>query len=1465
MGLYNNVPTFTYVSADGITVTYNEEIYTVQSFYTNKKYIYWDYDNATVLQASNTMPTRSFKTHLVLINDNGIAKTVPSTYEGFEISYTGDGNESVKAKIYALQQKDKELGDKYVAIEQDVAGIKQIVGSSGTLDLGGLIDRISKIEQTAENIELKVEENQITYNEDKEATKLREDLNSAIINLNTSISTFNSEISNYYKDNVISNEEKISIETMLELITYSKSEVLVYADKIRLIAEDSNDTSGAISLNSAITALDNVHVNLINNTTAAIGDGIITPTEKTVIINAIAQYNLRINEFKNTCDDIIFLGFGGTVVDKLAQLSVESDEIRLSVSKVESSFTTELSLQKLELEGQIGEVTSTLDTFKNTVQTTFKDGLINEVEKRVLLEKIEQLEKEKLDIDARCLDAYNSKYLISPYKETLKSQHDRFNDKHTQLKNKISEVVNLGNVTENENNQISTLFNEYSVVLSELKVVLDNSLDIISTNKANEEILKAKQELSKEISDINTSLEDVFNNLDNIILDGVVDTSEKKAIESTLTSLEKEKVDVEAQFAYWGLNTYLVEPLKSQYDEVYETYLAKYDNIVLVIEGIINKEGLVNDADRDNLVNAHTDLSNALYDFLNKTNVVIEFVTLKQYEDLISVIENDIEDIHSNLKELDIVLDGTLQDDLLSESEKIVIREQLTILEREKVEIDNNHYSVYDNPFLSDDLKDNLKTEYDLYIESYNCLVSSIENIINTEGLITDDDRVYYDNAITIYKESISTYTLILKQSIDNISSNSIKEAKQVLQEEILDVLASLEDLESNMNDIFRDGVLSDAEKTTIKQQLETLKKEKADVDKQYSTLYNNESLVDTSIAKSKSELRIAYDNFITKYNALVSTINTIISKTTIISDTDRNNLTNALNDYRSASTFYIGKATNAIDSIAQKKADDSSDAVDKKYAEIILGENGIQSIVEHIKGDYASKSLVEQTANSIQSSVEVIRGDYASKSQLTQTENKFEFKISKTGGKNYIRNSQFKHSTKFWDCYQCTLIHVGNCPTWINKFNVGTGLGIKNTSSWKVGTLYTENISVETNNYYSVSLDGYIMSNVKGAELWIEEKREDGSIIYSHFVGNINNEERFGGTIIVTNQEVKYLTVIVKHLGLKAEGAGNDVVYVNNFKLEQGEHITAHSQHSEEIYANNVLIDKDGLTIYNKNGSIVNMGSEEFSFTDDTGNKSLGINGGGLTFHTTNLAEYIGFIKPINLLPNDTRFNGISLSNTEIGDFICIGSYAQVDESATESNTDILIVNRDIEGIGDNVKGVYFYNLPIISKVPAYFNNQVTMQDQTVFNRQLVIRSNEEWLPHVIHTHNEDLALYGHRGVSLGIRDNGNFYKGLRIVFAGDYSNKCYAYIDMDIDFKNQYYIKNAHLLNCTIHNSYSLSSGYDVDIENDIDVLIANEPITEVKKDGTVVYNNDDMIKLLYEKIFNLEKEIKELKNVL
>lgn len=90
---------------------------------------------------------------------------------------------------------------------------------------------------------------------------------------------------------------------------------------------------------------------------------------------------------------------------------------------------------------------------------------------------------------------------------------------------------------------------------------------------------------------------------------------------------------------------------------------------------------------------------------------------------------------------------------------------------------------------------------------------------------------------------------------------------------------------------------------------------------------------------------------------------------------------------------------------------------------------------------------------------------------------------------------------------------------------------------------------------------------------------------------------------------------------------------------------------------------------------------------------------------------------------------------------------------------------------------------------------------------------------------------------------------------------NSYWGHIDMYQDLEANYNaILNARLVNP--QNSYAISSGYNVDVKNDADVLIANEKISTVSENGEVNYDMNEMIKLLYSKIHTLEKEIESLK---
>ena len=336
MGISNNAPTMSYIHISGTSVVWNNETYMVQDFATNKRYIYWNADTPHQLNASNVMPNRSTKQYLVIVNDNGMHSLVPSTSADFSISFEGNSNQAIKDRIFGLYEKNEEFGDKFVAIEQGIDGIKSIVGETEETTDGTLIDRMSKVEQRADEINLSVEEVSKKYNDDKEINELRESLNSSVIKLNSALGTFKSELTDYFKNNEISSEEKTKIKTQLEVLTNRKITLEGYVNTVRLIAEKNNQTQDVVALDSAKKSLQTAHDNLHNNINNAVIDNIITPTENTIIIDSFAKYNLKINELKNTCDDIIFLGVGGVITEELANINIKSNEIKLSVSKVES-------------------------------------------------------------------------------------------------------------------------------------------------------------------------------------------------------------------------------------------------------------------------------------------------------------------------------------------------------------------------------------------------------------------------------------------------------------------------------------------------------------------------------------------------------------------------------------------------------------------------------------------------------------------------------------------------------------------------------------------------------------------------------------------------------------------------------------------------------------------------------------------------------------------------------------------------------------------------------------------------------------------------------------------------------------------------------------------------------------------------------------------------------------------------
>lgn len=697
MGISNNSPTMSYIHASGISVVWNNETYMVQDFATNKKYIYWNADLPNQLNASNVMPNRSTKQHLVIVNDNGMHTLVPSTSDNFSISFDGNSNQAIKDRIFGLYEKNEQFGNKFVAIEQDINGIKQIVGDNGESSDGSLIDRVSKIEQRADGIDLSVEKISKKYNDDKETNQLRENLNSSIIKLNSTLGTFKRELTDYFKNNEITSEEKVKIETQLGILTNEKTVLDGFVDTIKLIAENNNQTQDAIAIGSAKQALQIAHDNLYNNITNAVIDSIITPTENTIIIDSFAKYNLRINELKKTCDDVIILGLGGVITEELANINIKSDEIKLSVSKVESDFKNDMSIQKIEIESQIKDVSDALGTFENTVNTVFKDGIIDEAEKILLQEKIDNIDKEKLDVDAKYNSVVNDENLSEDIKTELITKYEEYNDKHSELKSKIEYVISDSMVNDTEKLEINTLFKEYANVLAYFSALMTKAVEDITFNTSKAELEQAKNDLKVEIDDVKDSIVEIGGIIDGTFENNILDEVERKDIKQSLDLLEKEKLDIDSQFNEFYNNPLLDGSLKGDFKNAYDDYILKYEGVVNVINSILSKEEYIDNTDRENLKNANDMLNLALSIFATISNKVIDYIYKKNSNNIKDELDNELNDIKDKIGDLESGISDAFKDTIIDEVEVKIIQEHLRELDKEKLDIDAQFNELYNN------------------------------------------------------------------------------------------------------------------------------------------------------------------------------------------------------------------------------------------------------------------------------------------------------------------------------------------------------------------------------------------------------------------------------------------------------------------------------------------------------------------------------------------------------------------------------------------------------------------------------------------------------------------------------------------------------------------------------------------------------------------------------------------------
>lgn len=340
--ILDNSPADSWIRITGVIVTYNNTLYQVVDTETNKKYIYWDADNPGTLKVSNVRLPEGNTQFLVVVNDNGKHTEVPINSSIFDISFDGNSRKNTEEQIWGLYETDEKHNEKFVVIEKDIDGIHQTVLEVQE-DASHIKENMSLIDQRAENVNILVKEVTKNFGGSQENITLRENINKAIIKLNADLGTFSSNMSNYFNDNEVTDEEKEKIDIELNLLDTDKASL--YTELQKLI--DRTTGVDLVAINTSKTALDAASTNLNSIINSVISDSIITPSDRILAINANAQYNLKINELKNTVDKIYITGMGGSISEEFSQINATAKEIKLEVAKVDGATKTNVAEIKL--------------------------------------------------------------------------------------------------------------------------------------------------------------------------------------------------------------------------------------------------------------------------------------------------------------------------------------------------------------------------------------------------------------------------------------------------------------------------------------------------------------------------------------------------------------------------------------------------------------------------------------------------------------------------------------------------------------------------------------------------------------------------------------------------------------------------------------------------------------------------------------------------------------------------------------------------------------------------------------------------------------------------------------------------------------------------------------------------------------------------------------------------------------
>lgn len=333
----------------------------------------------------------------------------------------------------------------------------------------------------------------------------------------------------------------------------------------------------------------------------------------------------------------------------------------------------------------------------------------------------------------------------------------------------------------------------------------------------------------------------------------------------------------------------------------------------------------------------------------------------------------------------------------------------------------------------------------------------------------------------------------------------------------------------------------------------------------------------------------------------------------------------------------------------------DADDRVSNLTGRIKEAEQKItpEAITNTVKDHFYTK---EETDSQITSQ------GYQTASEVQQTVDQLQIKFTQSGGYNFVRNGNAKNDQTYWATYYLP------DAIW----------GIRN-DSWtayeNAFEIYAANTTTSANAIYQI-VDGLILGETYTVSALVAGHRGSNRIIIVNGEGtaeigwsdeatdcyggmHYDNWKRISGTFKATSDSC--------HLRLcHYNGWGNSYGWFKQIQINRGSIPLPYSPHPSEIYDGITTIDRDGIDVATSYGAHTQFHSGGMSSYNNSDQRTLGIENGGISFHAWNNNALAAYVTQSSLWGGSQSANGLAISTTANGTYVALGTSSLSDVNTT-------------------------------------------------------------------------------------------------------------------------------------------------------------------------------------------------------